>query len=105
MAEFTIGTEISTDEPTIEVTASPDRPLPLGRQTFRLVVVDDSGNASKADEVVVIITDQDAPTAILRAPRLVGFGRSFQLDGSASFDVGGGRVVKYVWTYVGPVNT
>lgn len=105
MAEFTIGTEISTDEPTIEVTASAERPLPLGRQTFRLVVVDDSGNLSRADEVVVIVADQDAPTAILRAPRLVGFGRSFQLDGSASFDVGGGRVVRYVWTYVGPVNT
>jgi len=102
MAEFTLGTDITTDVPTIEVTVSPDRPLPLGRQVFRLVVVDDSGNVSKADEVVVIIADQDAPTAVLRAPRVAAAGRSFNLDGSASFDVGGGKVVKYVWTYVGP---
>jgi hypothetical protein len=102
MAEFTPGTEIVTDTPTIEVTVSPDKPLPLGRQVFRLVVTDDSGNVSKADEVVIIIADQEAPTAVLRAPKLAPFGKSFQLDGSASFDVGGGKIVRYAWTYVGP---
>lgn len=105
MAEFTVGTDISTDTPTIEVTVNADRPLPLGRQTFRLVVVDDSGNLSAADDVVIIVADQNAPTAVLRAPRITPFGQSFTLDGSASFDVGGGRVVKYVWTYVGPATT
>jgi hypothetical protein len=102
MAEFTIGTEIVTETPTVEVTVNADKPLPLGRQIFRLVVTDDSGNVSKADEVVIIIADQDAPTAVLRAPRVVGSGRSFELDGSASFDVGGGKIVRYAWTYVGP---
>lgn len=102
MADFVIGTDISTDTPTIEVTVNADKPLPIGRQTFRLVVVDDSGNVSQADQVQIIVADQDAPTAVLKAPQVVGFGKSFGLDGSASFDVGGGKVVKYIWTYVGP---
>ncbi len=102
MASFVIGTDITTDTPTIEVTLSSDNPLTIGRQRFRLVVVDDSGNTSAADELVVIIADIDAPTAVLSAPASVGLGRSFTLDGSKSFDVGGGKVVKYVWTYVGP---
>lgn len=102
MAEFTIGTDVVTETPTVEVTISANAPLPLGRQIFRLVVTDDSGNVSRPDEVVIIIADQDAPTAVLRGPRIVGAGRSFELDGSASFDVGGGRVVRYAWTYVGP---
>jgi hypothetical protein len=93
MAEFVIGTD---------VTVSPDKPIPIGRQLFRLVVIDDSGNASKADQVEVIVADQSAPTAVLKAPKVVAAGQSFGLDGSASFDVGGGKVVKYVWTYVGP---
>ena len=103
MAEFTPGVEIATDTPTIEVTVGANNPMPIGRQTFRLVVVDDAGNASQADQVVIIIADQDAPTAVIRGPRLAPFGRSFELDGSASFDAGGGRIVRYVWTYMGPV--
>lgn len=102
MAQFVPGTDISTDTPTIEVTVSPDKPMPLGRQLFRLVVVDDSGNLSQADQVEVIVADQDAPTAVLRAPKTTPFGKSFTLDGSASFDAGGGKVVKYIWTYMGP---
>lgn len=102
MAAFVPGTDISTDTPTIEVTVSSDKPLPLGRQLFRLVVVDDAGNVSKADQVEVVVADQDAPTAVLRAPKVAAFGRSFTLDGSASFDAGGGKVIKWTWTYLGP---
>jgi hypothetical protein len=102
MAQFVIGTDISTDTPSIEFTVDPKNPLPIGRQRFRLVVVDDSGNVSQGDEVVVIVADQSAPTAVLGAPTVVASGASFNLDGSKSFDVGGGKVVKYVWTYVGP---
>lgn len=102
MADFVPGTEITTDAPTIEVTSSSGKPLPLGRQVFRLVVVDDSGNVSQADSVIVIVADQDAPTAVLRAPSITPFGKAFNLDGSASFDAGGGKVVKWVWTYMGP---
>lgn len=102
MADFVINTDITTDTSTIEVTVNPDRPLPLGRHRFRLIVVDDSGNRSAADEVEMIIADQNAPTAVLNVPRVAAFGTSFNLDGSRSFDAGGGRVVQYVWTYLGP---
>lgn len=101
MAEFIINKEVKTDTPTVEVTLSTDKPLPLGRHTFRLVVVDDSGNTSIPDEVIVIVADAENPTAVLNAPRSVGFGASFNLDGSKSFDAGGGKVVTYLWTYMG----
>ena len=102
MAEFTINADVTTTEPQVEVTIGANNPMALGRQRFRLIVVDDSGNRSAPDEVIVIIADQDAPTAILRAPRITAFGRSFNLDGSASFDAGGGRIAQWVWTYLGP---
>jgi hypothetical protein len=102
MAEFVINTDVVTNEPRVEVTVTANRPIALGRHRFRLIVVDDAGNRSAADEVTVIVADQDAPTAVLRAPRIVAFNRSFDLDGSASFDVGGGRIAQYVWTYLGP---
>jgi len=104
MANFVINQDIVTETPTIEVTVTANSPLPLGRQRFRLVVTDDSGNVSAPDEVEVIIADQDAPTAVLGAPRVTGFGRSFEMDGSRSFDAGGGRIVRYTWTYLGPAN-
>lgn len=102
MAEFAIDTDILTKTPTIEVTVNPDKPLPLGRHRFRLIVVDDSGNKSFADSVQVVIADQENPTAMLLAPKVVSVGKSFLLDGSQSFDVGGGTVTEYVWTYLGP---
>lgn len=102
MASFVIGTDISTSTPTIEVTVDPNKPLPVGKQLFQLVVVDDSGNVSKPSSVSVVIADQTAPTAVLTAPQVVASGASFSLDGTRSFDAGGGKVVKYIWTYVGP---
>lgn len=104
MADFNINADVVTETPTVEVTVSAERPMPIGRQRFRLVVVDDAGNQSAPDEVTMIIADQDAPTAVLRAPRIAPFGRSFDLDGRNSFDAGGGRIVQYIWTYLGPEN-
>jgi hypothetical protein len=101
MAEFVIGTDVVTAEPTVEVTVSANRPLGVGRHTFQLIVVDDSGNVSAPDRVVVIVADQDAPTAVISAPEVVPSGRSFTLDGRRSFDTGGGRVVSFRWTLVG----
>ncbi|MBE0623297.1 MAG: hypothetical protein IH606_00670 [Burkholderiales bacterium] len=101
MAEFAINTDIVTNEPTIEVTLSAAAPLPLGRHRFRLIVLDDAGNKSVGDEVEVLVADQENPTAVLAAPKIVSFGKSFPLDGSRSFDVGGGKVTQYVWTYLG----
>jgi hypothetical protein len=102
MAQFVINQPVSTDAPTVEVTVTVDKPLPIGRQRFQLVVTDDSGNASKPDVAEVIVADQDAPTAVLTAPRVVGFGHSFTMSAERSFDSGGGKIVRYVWTYLGP---
>ena len=102
MAVFVVNADIKTETPTIEVTLSPDKPLPLGRHRFRLIVVDDSGNKSAPDDVEVIVAGQGAPTAVLGVPRIVPFGTSFNLDGTKSFDVGGGKIAQFVWTYVGP---
>ena len=60
MAQFIINQPITTDVPVIEVTLSPDKPLPIGRQRFQLIVTDNSGNSSKPDVVEVIVADQDA---------------------------------------------
>lgn len=101
MAEFIVNQDITTTEPTVEVTVSPTAPLAMGRHRFRLIVVDDSGNRSIGDEVDVIVADQTAPTAVLTAPGTVASGQSFNLDGRRSVDAGGGRIVRYTWTYLG----
>ncbi len=101
MAEFIINADVVTKESKIEVTVNREKPLPLGRHTFRLIVVDDAGNKSIPDDIQVIIADQENPTAVLVGPKVTAFGASFPLDGSRSFDVGGGSVVQYVWTYLG----
>jgi len=41
---------------------------------------------------------------VLNLPKVANFGASFNLDGTKSFDAGGGKVVQYVWTYLGPSN-
>jgi len=102
MAQFNINLEVVTNVPVVEVTLSPDKPLPIGRQRFQLIVTDDSNNVSKPDIVEVIVADQDAPTAVLTLPSVVGFGRTFNMSGEKSFDIGGGKIVKYAWTYLGP---
>lgn len=102
MAKFTINVPVETDLPVVTVDQDAAAPLLIGRHRFRLEVVDDSGNQSAPDEVVVIVADRERPTAVLRAPATVGAGRSFDLDGARSFDVGGGKIKKYIFTYLGP---
>lgn len=102
MADFNLNTPIETTEPTIEVTVSANNPLRLGRHRFQLVVVDDSGNQSTPDSVEVRVIDTQNPTAVLTAPASIAFNNSFTLSGEDSSDVGGGRVVRYRWTYLGP---
>lgn len=80
-------------------TTFPATSLPLGQHTVQLVVVDDSGNQSSPDALLVTVVqpDTERPTAVLDAPGTVAFGVPFTLDGSRSFDVGG-RIVEYRWT-------
>jgi hypothetical protein len=101
MAEFQINEPIKTEEAVIEVTISDNNRLAPGRHTFQLTVVDDSGNESEPDRVMVVVLDQERPTAILSAPGQVASGKSFSLDGRRSVDAGGGRITAYVWTYLG----
>lgn len=100
MAKFEVGTPITTEEPTIEVTVDPTDALPVGRHVFQLVVMDDSGNESRPAEVAVVVRDTEAPTAVIRAPSQVSFGKSFALDGRASSDLPPGKIVRYEWTLV-----
>lgn len=100
MPEFSPGQTIETNTPTIDVTATPQKPFPPGRLTFSLVVVDDSKNESLPVTVVVTVLDNQRPTAILTAPPQVPVGQAFTLDGRQSTDLGGGRIVSYRWTLV-----
>ena len=100
MPKMNAGQTIVTTESSLEVTASPDDPLSIGRHVFKLVVEDDSGNPSQPDQVVVFVLDTKAPTAVLSAPSKVEHGQTFNLDGSQSRDVAPGKVVRYHWTLV-----
>jgi len=101
MPEFKINTPLTTDQPIIEVTIVPAQPLSVGRHRFRLVVADDSENLSDPDEIEVIVRDAVKPTAVLEGPKIVDFGKSFELSGRRSSDAGGGKVVRFIWTLVG----
>jgi hypothetical protein len=103
MAEFKPNVPIPSTNPVIEVTVAAASPMRVGRHVFRLEVEDDSGNKSKPDDVVVIVADQSAPTAVLAAPKSVAFGQSFTLSGEKSFDAGGGRIVKWTFTLMEPL--
>ncbi len=97
MPEFRAGQPVVTETPEVEVTVAANAPLPAGRHRFQLVVADDSGNSSDPSVVEVIVRDTQKPTAVLDAPREVELGRSFQLSGRRSSDIGG-RIVRYTWT-------
>jgi hypothetical protein len=100
MAVFEPNVAVVTKEAAVDVTVDPVKPLSVGRHVFRLVVEDDSGNASDANDVEVFVMDTLKPTAILDAPKQVPFGASFALSGKRSTDLGGGQVVRYTWTRV-----
>ena len=97
MAEFRVGQPIETDVADIEVSITASSPLPVGRHRFQLVVVDENGNQSSPDVLEVVVRDTSRPTAVIQGPREVDLGRSFQLSGSRSFDIGS-RIVRYQWT-------
>ena len=69
MATFIPGQTVRTQDPTVEVTVSPNTPLPVGSHRFQLVVVDDSGLQSEPAIAEIIVIDSQRPTAVLDAPR------------------------------------
>lgn len=101
MPRLEINTPFETDLSTIVVEVDPQKPLERGRQVFQLEVVDDSGNVSEPDRIVVIVADRERPTAVLAGPSVVDIGKSFELSGAKSFDIGG-SIKLYRFTYLGP---
>lgn len=100
MPQFRPGEPITTEEPVVTVEVSEDSPLSVGAHVFQLIVEDDSGNRSQPAQVQVVVIDDQAPTAILRAtPQRVPFGSNLQLDGRQSTDIGG-RIVSFEWMLV-----
>lgn len=106
MPRFERNVSVTTGEPQVRVDVTPDDALPIGRNRFRLTVVDDSGNESAPAVVDVIVRDRQAPTAILdivdadgrRITPVVEHGEPFHLSGARSMDLPPGRVVEYRFT-------
>jgi hypothetical protein len=100
---------VTQADTTVRVEVSPERPLPLGANRFRLVVVDSAGNESAPAFLEVIVRDQTNPTAVLdmvdengtRITPVVAYGQSFILSGTRSSDPQPGRVVEYQFTLLG----
>ena len=85
----------------------PHFPVPEPIKAAAKKAIDDDKNGYTVTQGIAplrdrIVADQDNPTAVLRGPGVTAFGRSFSLDGTASFDPNGGQIVQYVWTYLGP---
>jgi hypothetical protein len=98
---------IKTNDANLTITM-PDDKLKVGRHTFQLQVVDDSGNVSEPARVMLIVLDTQAPTAVLTVAdadgrpleeNSISFGEGFILDGKRSVDIGG-SIVSFTWTLV-----
>lgn len=92
--------EGAAPDATLVITVDANRPLPVGAYTFQLTVVDNSGNPSQPTSHRLFVIDNQNPTAIISAPRQVPFGQPITLSGAESRDVGGGQIVRYVWTLI-----
>lgn len=101
MAKLDINVPFETDQPTIVVEVDPQKPLPRGRHSFQLEVVDDSGNVSLPDVLQIIVADRERPTAVLLGPQIVDLGKAFEVTGAKSFDIGG-TIKIFRFTYLGP---
>lgn len=100
MPQFVVGSPVETQEEMVTVDQDESQHLSVGQHVFQLVVIDDAGNESVPAKVEVVVKDTQAPTAVLRAPSQVEFGKPFRLDGRESSDIPPGKIVKYIWTLV-----
>lgn len=82
----------------LKITMDSNSPLSVGAHDFELIVEDDSGNRSAPATRRVIVIDDQAPTAVIDAPNRVSFGEEIVLSGARSVDLGGGKIVRYIWT-------
>ena len=106
MAEFKVNVPVAQADPVVKVESSPDLPIPLGVNRFRLIVVDDAGNESEPAFLNVIVRDDDKPTAVLQMvddagaviDPVVSFGKTFILSADKSADAPPGKIVEYRFT-------
>ena len=96
---------VTTSDASLSV-SMPDHKLAVGQHSFQLQVEDDSGNTSAAAQLMVIVIDDSAPTAVLTledenglpiSNNRVSFGSGFILSGKRSLDIGG-SISGYTWT-------
>ncbi len=88
-----------TDTDSLMINASTDA-VPVGTQSYRLVVEDNSGNLSSADDVqLVIFAVNQAPAAVISMNPGSGFAPlQVTFDASASSD-NDGSIVDYAWDF------
>ncbi|MDT8760249.1 hypothetical protein MZO42_16230 [Sphingomonas psychrotolerans] len=65
MATFKPNVPVVQKDPVVSVDVTAANPIPVGKHTFILTVVDDSGNESDKVAIDVIVRDTDRPTAVL----------------------------------------
>lgn len=108
MPQFKTNEPVVQTDPLVKVEIPAANPLPVGVNRFRLVVVDNEGNASDPTILEVIVKAPQIPTAVLdvvdgnqkRIDPVVPVGKSFILSGARSSDVDPGRVVEYQFTLI-----
>ncbi len=95
MATFKPNVPVVQKEPVVSVDVTAANPLTVGKHTFILTVVDDSGNESDKVSIDVIVRDTDRPTAVIDLvdksgniinPPVVAPGASFILSAARSKD-------------------
>ncbi len=82
-----------------DVTSTTFRPDVVGTYIVKLVVKDAGGLESRPDYAVVTITDAGSPVADAGSDQEGLLGATFTLDGSDSYDPGGGTLT-YAWTLI-----
>ncbi len=106
MPEFKVNVPVVQEDPLVKVEVTEGNALPVGQHRFRLVVVDDAGNASQPAFLTIMVQDSTAPTAALQMVNdngevirpIVPAGASFILSGSESKDTPPGKILRYEFT-------
>ncbi|MCC5868443.1 MAG: CAP domain-containing protein [Gammaproteobacteria bacterium] len=91
-----VNQPVVTEQPRFMVAGG----LMPGLHTFRLEVVDDSGNQSAPVEATVRVVDSLSPAAVLDVPASVQSGTAFELSGQGSSAAPPGTLVRWVFTRV-----
>lgn len=106
MATFKPNVPVVQQDPVVSVDVTAASPLPVGKHTFILTVVDDSGNESDKVSIDIIVQDTDRPTAVLDlvdksgniiTTPIVAPGASFILSAARSQDATG-KIKEYRFT-------